>query len=188
MASSTEQKVRVLVGYASKHGATQQIAERIAEQLTGSGREAEARPVKSAGDLAGYDAVVIGGAAYYGSWLKEAAEFVRRNQATLASRPVWLFSSGPLGTAATDAEGRDLRVAAEPKEFAEFKEAIKPRGLRVFFGALAPRKLGFSERLLRGLPAGRALLPEGDFRDWQEIEAWAEEIAHELAPVSAAGR
>ena len=48
MASSTDQRVRVLVAYASKHGATQQIAERLAEQLTGSGREAEARPVKSA--------------------------------------------------------------------------------------------------------------------------------------------
>ena len=175
----------ILVAYASKHGATQAIAERIAEKLVASGQEAEARPVKAVGDLAAYDACVIGGAAYMGSWLKEAAEFVRRNQAILATRPVWLFSSGPLGTASKDAQGRDLQVVSEPKEFAEFKQAIKPRAVQVFFGALDPSKLGFSERLVRSLPAGRALLPEGDFRDWGEIDAWAEEIARALAPTGA---
>jgi menaquinone-dependent protoporphyrinogen oxidase len=175
----------ILVAYASKHGATQGIAERIAATLRAAGQDAEARPVKATRDRADYDAFVIGGAAYMGSWLKEATEFVRRHQAILVTRPVWLFSSGPLGTATTDAQGRDLLVASEPKEFAEFKETIKPRGLRVFFGALDSSKLGFSERLVRSLPAGRALLPEGDFRDWKEIEAWAESIAHELVPVTA---
>jgi menaquinone-dependent protoporphyrinogen oxidase len=119
-----------------------------------------------------------------GSWLKEVTEFVRRNGEMLTTRPVWLFSSGPLGTEATDAQGRDLLVVSEPKEFAEFKESIKPRGVRVFFGALDPHTLGNTERLVRSLPAGRALLPEGDFRDWKEIEAWAETIARDLTPVS----
>ena len=175
----------ILVAYASKHGATQDIAERIAETLRAAGLDAQAQPVTAARDLAAYDAFVIGAAAYMGSWLKEATEFVRRNQALLATRPVWLFSSGPLGTATTDAQGRDLLVASGPKEYAEFKETIAPRGVRVFFGALDPNTLGLSERLLRRLPTGRALLPEGDFRDWAEIEAWAASIAHELAPTSA---
>lgn len=175
----------ILVAYTSKHGATEGIAERIAATLVASGQEAEARSVKAADDLAGRDAFVIGSATYMGSWLKEATEFVRRNQAILATRPVWLFSSGPLGTAATDVQGRDLLVVSEPKEFAEFKETIKPRGLRVFFGALDPSTLGFSERLVRRLPASRALLPEGDFRDWKDIEDWAERIAHELAATPA---
>jgi menaquinone-dependent protoporphyrinogen oxidase len=170
----------ILVAYASKHGATRAIAERIADRLRAAGQQAEARPVRAAGELAGYDAVVVGSATYAGHWLKEAAEFVRRNRAVLATRPVWLFSSGPLGTQATDAKGQDLRVAAEPKEVAEFREAIGPRDHHVFFGVLDPGKLGFAERALRKLPAGRALLPEGDFRDWQEIEAWAESIAHNL--------
>jgi hypothetical protein len=30
------------------------------------------------------------------------------------------------------------------------------------------------------------LLPEGDFRDWVDIEAWAGGIADELAPKTAA--
>lgn len=174
-------KMRVLVVYASRHGATQEIAERIAAQFRQEGAEATVQPAKQAGDLMTYDAFVIGSAAYKGHWRKEAAEFVRRNRAVLADRPAWLFSSGPLGTEPIDAQGRDLRVAAEPKEIPEFREAIHPRDHRVFFGALDPSKLGFSDRAIRALPAGRALLPEGDFRDWQEIDAWAETIAHELA-------
>jgi len=124
---------------------------------------------------------VVGSAVYAAHWQKEALAFVRQNRAVLASRPVWLFSSGPLGTEATDAQGRDLTVAAEPKEIAEFEGAIGPKGHRVFFGALDPGKLGFSERAIRKLPAARTMLPEGDFRDWSEIDAWASDIAHDLA-------
>jgi menaquinone-dependent protoporphyrinogen oxidase len=178
----------VLVAYASKHGATQGIADRVAEVLRAAGQQVEARRVTSAGDLADYDAFVIGSAVYFGSWRKEAAAFVRHNRAALTRRPVWLFSSGPLGTAPTDDRGRDLREAAEPKEIAELREAIKPRDHRVFFGMLEPGTLGIGERLIRALPAGRALLPAGDFRDWREIEAWAEGIARELALVQAVGR
>src|SRR5271166_6773290 len=78
--------------------------------------------------------------------MKPATEFVRRNRDTLTSRPVWLFSSGPLGTEAKDAQGRDVRAATEPKEIAEFRETIRPRDHRVFFGALVPSKLGFAHR------------------------------------------
>lgn len=178
----------ILVSYASKHGATQQIAERIAETLRAAGQAAEARPVNAIGDPASYDAFVIGSAVFYGSWLKEAAAFVRRHRILLSGRPVWLFSSGPLGTATTDDQGRDLREAAEPKEIAEFRQAVQPRDHRVFFGVLDPGTLGFSERLVRSLPAGRALMPEGDFRDWADIDAWAERIGRELAQVPAAHR
>lgn len=177
--------MKFLVAYASKHGATQAIAERIAARLEATGHTAEAQTVDAAGDPAGYDAVVIGSAAYFGHWQKEATAFVRRHQSILVGMPVWLFSSGPLGTEATDAEGHDLREAAEPKEVAEFRETITPRDHRVFFGALDPETLGFRDRLIRAMPAGRNLLPEGDFRDWPEIEAWAEGIARAAPPAPA---
>ena len=140
---------------------------------------AEVRCVGEADDPAHYDAVAIGSAVYFGSWMKEATAFVRRQRAALAGRPVWLFSSGPLGTATTDAQGKDLRVEAEPKEIAEFREAIRPRDHRVFFGALDHRTFGFRERLLWMLPAARTLLIEGDFRDWGAIRRWAETMVQE---------
>jgi menaquinone-dependent protoporphyrinogen oxidase len=164
--------MRVLVVYASRYGAT----------LRRQSLDATVQSAKHADDPVGYDAAVIGSAAYYFHWMKPATEFVRRNRDTLTGRPVWLFSSGPLGTEAKDAEGRDVRAATEPKEIAEFRETIRPRDHRVFFGALIPRKLRFSHRLLLKLPANRdnALFPVGDFRDWNDIEAWANSIAEAL--------
>lgn len=173
-----------LVVYASRYGATRGIAERIADRLVSSGHPAQALSVTAAGDLLGYDAFVVGSAAYLGSWLKDATEFMRSNQVLLATRPVWLFSSGPLGTARIDAEGRDVLATSEPKEFNEFRHAIKPRAARVFFGALNPSKLGLSHRTFRRIPAGRRLLPEGDFRDWTVVDAWADGIALELERVT----
>ena len=161
----------ILVAYASKHGATREVAQRIAERLTALGQEAEALPVDTAPDVTAYEAVVLGSAIYYGSWMKEATEYLLRHQAALVSRPVWLFSSGPLGVEVKGAE-------EQPRELAEFKEAIRPRGHQIFYGALDHEKLSFPERMV--VKAVRA--PEGDYRDWSAIDAWAERIAHDLEP------
>lgn len=89
-------------------------------------------------------------------------------------------TSRPVGTEHTDPTGKDLGEASEPKETAELLAAIHPREHRGFFGALDPRALTLPERTLRRLPAGRAIMPAGDFRDWAEIELWAHDIAEQL--------
>ena len=161
----------ILVTYASKHGSTKGIAERIAATLRRSGIETDLQPVEAVHDVELYTAVVLGSAIYYGSWLKEAREFVHRHVTALAARPVWLFASGPLGVEIKDAE-------PQPKEFAEFQQSVKPRDPRVFFGALDHSQLSFMERMvIKGVRA-----PEGDFRDWGAIDEWAESIAHALQP------
>jgi len=185
--------VCVLVVYASRHGATKGIAERIAETMQGAGLEVQVRPANDARDLTAHNAFVIGSAVYNFHWMKEALSFLRRNQSLLAGRPVWLFSSGPLGSETTDAEGRDLRVVSPPdnvppmfkraaKELAQLQEAVKARDHHVFFGAFhRGQPKGFSERLVALMPAARGAFPEGDFRDWADIDNWAEGIARELA-------
>ncbi|TFC26795.1 flavodoxin [Cryobacterium sp. TMT2-18-3] len=170
-----------LVGFSSKYGATEGIAERIARKLREAGQDAVARPVASVDQVDGYDAFVIGSSAYMGSWRKDATEFVRRHQELITAHPVWLFSSGPLGTAGKDAQGRDLLKESEPKQFEEFGQSLQPRGMRVFFGALDPAVLGRRDKLVRRIPSGRELLPEGDFRNWVAIDEWAAEIARELS-------
>lgn len=178
--------MKILVAYATRHGATRGIAERIAQTLERPGLEVTLRPVNQAGAVGEHDAFVIGGAAYMFHWLNEATSFVRRHRSILASRPVWLFSSGPLGTERVDAEGQDALEAAEPREFTELAAEILPRGQRVFFGAYDPnaKPIGVMERLTRMMPAAREALPAGDFRDWPEIEAWADGIARELQRVA----
>ena len=171
--------MKILVAYATRHGATTGIAQRIAEILTESGQPAEARPVEEITSIEGYDAVVLGGAAYMFHWLKPAVKFARKHRAALASRPVWLFSSGPLGTEMIDKDGNDVLQATRPKEFDELTELLGTCGEQIFFGAYDPdaEPLGLGERVVRHMPAARDAMPAGDFRDWGAIEAWAREIA-----------
>jgi len=179
--------MHVLVAYASRHGATQGIAERIAEVLQAGGVTAEALPAASVKSVAAYDAFVVGSAAYMFHWERAAVAFVRRNRAVLAAKPVWLFSSGPLGSEAVDAQGRDQRLAAIPKEAADMLEAVNAREHQVFFGAYERdrKPIGIAERLVSMMPAAKEAMPEGDFRDWPEIEAWAAEIAAALTQAPA---
>jgi menaquinone-dependent protoporphyrinogen oxidase len=183
--------MKILVAYASRHGATQGIAERIAATLERAGLDVTIQPAQNVGPVDKYDAFVIGSAAYMGGWLGDATTFVRRNRDLLEARPVWLFSSGPTSAELVDADGRDQLKAAEPKEFAEFARTIRPRGEQVFFGAYDPdaEAKGLAEtlmsRFMRMAPAARSALPAGDFRDWPAIEAWAESIARELQPAAA---
>ena len=179
--------MHVLVAYASRHGSTQGIAERIAETLRSAGLDAEAKPAATVSNLAGYDAFVVGSATYMFHWEKAARAFVHRNRAVLAAKPTWLFSSGPLGTEATDAQGRDAKVVAMPKEIDELRAAVNARDHEMFFGAWdrSQKKVGLAERFMALMPAARDALPVGDFRDWPAIEAWAAGIAAELQPVPA---
>jgi menaquinone-dependent protoporphyrinogen oxidase len=181
--------MKVLVAYATRHGATRGIAERIAQTLEQRGLEVTLYPVERVGPIEGYDAFVIGSAAYMGTWLKDASEFVRKHERQIASRPVWLFSSGPIGTDRVDKKGQDVVKASEPAEFRTFEPLLHPRDEQVFFGAwdTDAEPAGFADRFVRGFtslfPGVKAAMPTGDFRDWPEIEAWAETIARDLEPV-----
>jgi menaquinone-dependent protoporphyrinogen oxidase len=156
----------VLVAYASKHGSTAGIAEAIADRLRERGVPADAKPVDEVDALADERAVVLGSAIYAGSWMKEAVEFVHRNAEPLAERPVWLFSSGPLGVEVEDDE-------PQPRQLLEMEGIVGSVDHRVFFGALDRSKLGFGERMM--VKAVKA--PDGDFRDWDAIRSWADAIA-----------
>ena len=183
---------RVLVAYGSRHGGTRGIAERIGEVLRSEGLEADVVAADRVGDLGDADAFVVGSGVYMGSWLKEPLEFLVRNQAALAARPLWLFSSGPLiGSSAGKNTDDPLEDALGPtegpgsggrKKIDEISAATHPRDHRVFFGAFDPTDppRAMSERLVRLMPAARKVLPAGDFRDWDAIEAWAHGIATEL--------
>jgi menaquinone-dependent protoporphyrinogen oxidase len=186
----------VLVVYGSRHGGTQGIAERIGEVLRSEGLDAQVSPAGHVRDVTDADAFVIGSGVYMGSWLDEALAFMRDNRATLAARPTWLFSSGPLpGSTKEVPESDPVTQALGPadgpgsggrKKVEELAAAIRPRGHEVFLGAFdptAPPK-AMSERLVRMMPMAKGILPAGDFRDWDAIEAWAQEIAAALSPAA----
>ena len=166
--------MRVLVVVASKHGSTQGIAEAIADELpsTEAGRAlgltAVLQAAEHAPDPGGFDVVLVGSAVYAGRWLPAARDYVSAHAAALRTRPVWLFSSGPIGEPPFPPD--------EPHDAHPMLQLTGARGHRVFAGRLDKTLLNFGERAM--VTAMRA--PLGDFRNWDEIRAWAAEIATAL--------
>ena len=161
--------MKILVAVATRHGSTHEIAEALARELGTAGHTVDVKLVADSPTVEGYDAAVIGSAVYMGNWLQEAVHFVDRYQAQLAIMPVWLFSSGPLGA-------DDPQPKGEPVHLDQLIGRTGARGHRTFVGKLDKDELGFGERLIvRAVGA-----PAGDFRDWEAIRVWADEIAEEL--------
>jgi menaquinone-dependent protoporphyrinogen oxidase len=159
----------VLIVVASKHGATRGIAEAIRAGLEQRGIGAEVRAPEEVEALDGYDAVVVGSAVYVGHWMKSARRFVAQHEDALRERPVWLFSSGPLG--ADD---------PQPHEEPEPPQVPGARGHFVFAGKLDRGELNLAERAT--VHAVKA--PYGDFRDPVAIDRLAAEVAADLAAVA----
>ncbi|HEX6867710.1 MAG TPA: flavodoxin domain-containing protein [Candidatus Limnocylindrales bacterium] len=186
---------RVLIVHASRHGATTGIAERIGEVLRADGVDTVLSPARDMLDPEPFDACVVGGGVYMGSWVKDGTEYLDRFASALATRPVWLFSSGPLLGSTKESKGTDVdpvenalgplegRGSGGRRRIEELAARIHPRDHRVFAGAFDPTDppASMSERLVRMMPASKGILPPGDYRDWPAIEAWAREIATSLA-------
>jgi menaquinone-dependent protoporphyrinogen oxidase len=161
--------MKVLVCVASKHHATAEIGERIRDVLARDLPDAEVdlRTPQDVAAVGSYDAAVIGSAVYLGRWLHEAHDFVGRHAAELSRRPVWLFSSGPVGSDA----GRE-----GPADAAPLQAGVGARDHHVFGGRLDRHGLNLWERAI----VGALKVPEGDVRDWADVEAWAGDVAAAL--------
>jgi menaquinone-dependent protoporphyrinogen oxidase len=160
--------MRVLVTAASKHGATAEIAQAIGDVLAGRELDVTVAPVDRVAAVDGYDAIVAGSAVYAGHWLKPAKEFLERHADTLMERQVWLFSSGPLGDPAVPEE--------DPVEVEWLMRETGAVEHRVFAGVLDRDRLSLTERAV----AKVVRAPYGDYRDWDDIRAWAAEVAKRL--------
>jgi len=163
----------VMVAYATKYGATKEIAEVIGQTLRTAGRKAEVLAAEGVKDLSAYAAVILGSAVYVAQWRKEAVTFLETHEKALAERPVRLFSSGPTGSGDPVQLMSGWRFPDSEKPIAE---RIHARDLALFHGVLDPKKVNLPEKLiLKGIKA-----PLGDFRDWQAVRGWAQTVAETL--------
>ena len=142
------------------------IADAIREELVATGVAAHVIEPDLIRDISDYDAVVLGSAVYNGRWLRAARKFALRFERELARKPLWLFSSGPVG--------EPPKPMQPPRDALAIASRLNARDHQVFEGRIERDVLGFGERLLI------TQLPSGDFRPWVAVTTWARSISRSL--------
>ena len=167
----------VLVGYATRYGSTQEVAEAVAATLRERGLEVDIQSMRKVRTLAGYSAVVMGAPLYIGRWHKDAQRFLSLHQEALTQRPVAIFTLGPTQPDEKEWEGVHAQLDQELAKY----PWLTPVALELFGGKYDPAKLRFLDKLLASLPASPLhQVPASDLRDWTAIRAWASNLAVKL--------
>jgi len=170
----------ILVGYASVHSATEGIAREMGDRLRKGGIDASVRPLNEVRDVSSYKGFVIGSAIHDQEWLPSAQSFLERFVVELSRYPVWLFSVCAVGDTASffgpKLSALIRRARRDDAIVARTTKSITPLAHRHFAGALRKGDWSRAGELFLKLCGGVV----GDHRDWQDVDAWADEIARTL--------
>jgi menaquinone-dependent protoporphyrinogen oxidase len=161
--------MNVLVAAASRHGSTSEIALAVAQTLERAGHRTTVANPEDIANTGRYDAAVLGSAIYMGRWMESMRQLIDRTAADLALKPVWLFSSGPLGD--------PPQPATDSVDVQELMLKSHALGHRTFAGNLDKHALSLGERVVVRVVGAQ----DGDFRPWADVREWANDIARVLA-------
>ncbi len=162
---------RVLIAYASRLGSTREIAQAIGEVLAQRGVSVDVLPVDEIQHLEGYQAVIAGGSIREEQWLPEAKRFVQIHRDALRQLPLLYFAVSGLMSNPTPEHFHEVY-----EYLSEVRAIAEPLEVGIFAGSLDYNRLNH-DQMIRVLSKG---LPEGDFRRWQDVRAWAEDVADRL--------
>ena len=163
---------KILVGFATKYGSTQEVASFITDVLREDDRSVDLLALCEVKSLEGYSAVIVGAPFYMFKWLKDARKFLARNKKALEAIPVAVFALGP--TDETENEENRPEVFVQLDKTLEDYPWLKPIDQKLFGGKFDPSKLKFPMSKFMGK------MPASDIRDWNAIRAWVEGIKSKL--------
>lgn len=168
--------VKTLVAYASRTGYTTEVAEMIGGVLREADMDVDVRPIKEVADVSPYEAVIVGTAVRVGKPVPETVRFVNKHRQALSRMRVAFFAVCMTMCEPTAENYKKAHSFLEP-----LIASIDPVDVGMFAGAMEYRRLPFLPRLM----LSRMKVPEGDFRDWPAIRAWAAALAPRLVPTPA---
>jgi menaquinone-dependent protoporphyrinogen oxidase len=187
--STDQRKIKALVAYGTRYGATKGISHEISKILEENNFDVKTLDVKEEEikDISEYCLVVVGSGMSLGNWVNEAEDFLKKHRKSLETKKLAIFISSlkPI----EEKEGKTALIAKIQKNGLEDKKLkyhLQPISQAIFGGVIDYNKLGFLLR--KGMEVGykaafkkhgiREIEPEVyDLRNWSEIRSWARELA-----------
>ena len=163
---------KILVVYATRAGSTVEVAQAIGKKLAGGGASVDVKPANNAVNLKDYQAVVLGSAIRRGAALPEITNFIKTNKSELAKVPVACFIVCMILR-----EDNEQNRAKAASYIAPLQKEISFVDTGFFAGKLDYSRLNFIDAFIIKYFIGT---PEGDLRNWQEINDWAENLGAKL--------
>ncbi|WP_172120846.1 flavodoxin domain-containing protein [Actinomyces faecalis] len=160
--------MKILLTCSSRHGATDSVAEVIAERLREADLVVDLAKPEDVTDVSDYDAFILGSAVYMTHWTPEAVDFTTRFRQELKGHPVWAFSVGLSGLLQGE--------ISDPHRIGPVLLAIDPEDHKTFAGRFDPAQLSLRERTIARMGGAS----EGDYRDFDAVRQWADEIVTSL--------
>jgi len=192
---------KILVTYTSVSGSTVDVVKAIADELRQGDTTVDLQNIEDVKDLSPYDAIIVGAPMILG-WHRDIVSFIIENQDSLREVPVAYFTTQLHLTKLpeTNVSGvpiyLDPKLAKPPENLAKMNISekqgtptscvgpalekaplVKPVSVGFFGGKLDYSTLKFLPKLfvkliIRGI--------EGDYRNWDAISEWVDEIRPKL--------
>lgn len=163
---------KILVAYATRAGSTAEVADVIGKKLAQSGVAVDVKPLRNVQTLNGYQAVVLGSAIRRGAVLPELTDFVKTYKDELSKIPTAYFIVCMIVREDIEKNRKTAASYLDP-----LRAEVVPVDTGIFAGKLDYSKLGFIDAIIIKYFIGT---PEGDLRDWQKINNWAENLSSKL--------
>jgi menaquinone-dependent protoporphyrinogen oxidase len=161
---------KILVAYTTAAGSTGQVAEAIGQVLKDRGATVDVRPTKEVKDLSPYRAVVLGTGIRAGKVYGKTLKFLEQHQEALSKLPVAYFVV--CMTMADNTEENRGTVETYVEQMRAQAPQVQPLNVGLFAGVMNYKKVPLPLRLI----VKAMKVPEGDYRDWDAIRAWAADL------------
>jgi menaquinone-dependent protoporphyrinogen oxidase len=188
--------MNVLIAYATYHGLSRRVAERLAARVRSLGRTAELVDLTQPGpESLAHDAVVLVGAVHFGKLHPKLVAFARQHHVALTERRAMLLpvsmSAAGLAPGALPLDIQRVKQAALFEMLDHFtrETAWLPKRVHQVAGGLPYRRYGFLLRLVMRAISKRSgastdTSRDHEYTDWAGIDACADELCAGLPSVA----
>lgn len=176
---------KVLVTYSSGYGATKEVAEEVA-QIISNHKEfrVDIKNIDDLGTVNAYDVVVVGSSVRADKPLANTRDFFSEHRYELKKKRVALFV---VSITAAAPRGVDAAKTQLSTHLLDHYPWISPVSIAAFGGKIDFEQLNpVMQSLVRNVMKEKGVNGNGSFdaRNWDDIRAWAKQLAYKLKETS----